>query len=187
MRQLTTSCNVVLRQETRWLSPEALHCLVPPGRGVNLAVKVHPCSCEEAGIYAQGARIDVEGSGMSEMDKSAVVTFSYEEDAVIAATQHLDMGWTDAPILLHRGLLHLESSTVYESTRTESKEDRRSLDDRRIESAGGSAIQRRQIAYEFVNKSSGLAEAFMIPPEMLRLLPLGELLRNGTLAFAQAS
>jgi hypothetical protein len=174
MRYLTTSCNIVLRQETRWLSPEALHCLVPPGRGVNLAVKVHPCSCEEASSYTQG--FDVGGSGMSGMDKSAVVTFSYEEDAVIAATQHLDMGWTDAPILLHRGLLHLESSTIYESARTESKEDRRMLDDRRMDSAGGSVIQRRQIAYEFVNKSSGLTEAFMITPEMLRLLPLGELL-----------
>jgi hypothetical protein len=33
---------------TRWLSPEAVHCLVPKGTGKKLAVRVQHCSCSSA-------------------------------------------------------------------------------------------------------------------------------------------
>ena len=173
------SSHTHILQETRWLSSEALHCLVPPGRGVNLPVKVHPCLCRnvDPSKLVEGSGRNLPTSRVGETVSGAQVTFSYEEDAVIAATKHLDMGWTKAPILLHKGLLKVESGKVGEESGAREHE---SSDGVMKESTGVSTEQPQRIPYEFRNKSSGLTDTFMVSPTMLRLLPSGKYLHTPT-------
>ncbi|GAQ90641.1 Glycosyl transferase containing protein [Klebsormidium nitens] len=156
--------------ETRWLSSEALHCLVPSGRGVNLPVKVHLCLCQnvDPSKNVEGSGRGLPTSRVGETVSGTQVTFSYEEDAVIAATKHLDMGWTDSPILLHRGLLKEELS---KASKLLSAKENQLPDGSEEESTRVFLEQPQRIPYEFRNKSSGLIDTFMVAPAMLKLLP----------------
>lgn len=134
---------------------------------------MHPCLCTKGdpSKIVKGSATDLETSLVAEADSGSHATFSYEEDAVIAATKHLDMGWTDAPILLHRGLLKVESSS---SGKGGGEREHDSPGDNKDEGLGVSSGQPQRIPYEFQNKSTGLTELFMVSSAMLKLLPSGE-------------
>lgn len=65
--------------ETRWLSDEAAHCLVPRGSGTFLPVKILSCSCDDVAVNVT----------LSQIGKvnNRNVYFSYEEDALAALVQ----------------------------------------------------------------------------------------------------
>ena len=143
-------------EETRWLSSTALHCMVPPGKGQHLAVRVVSCECPAAGFAAAGFGRGLRGVHAAkpftyivpelreqkqlEEEKEVVrhgVHFSYDED-VLAMLMYEDppvrFKGPDVTLQVHKGKVD-----GYE--------------------------------FAFTNHQNGEVEHYGIEPSMLHLLP----------------
>jgi hypothetical protein len=102
-------------EETKWLSPEALHCLVPKGTGRKLPVRVVHCSCS-ADVAILKLRV-AEANAASSASTSEVY-FSYDEDAlrgIFAKAPVLNVHLEGIPLQMHAGQLAGDYEIAYHS------------------------------------------------------------------------
>eukprot|EP00899_Mesostigma_viride_P002651 jgi/Mesvir1/12387/Mv00562-RA.2 len=115
--RLTVAVGGVDCQATRRMTPYALHCMLPPGRGANLPVTARFCDCDDddddaAGEGEQGQGGGGKGTGSGGGDSGGSVPsepvivrptlFSYDEDLLSALCRGINLKPRGMPLLMNQ-------------------------------------------------------------------------------------
>lgn len=101
--------------ETKWVSDQTVTCLVPPGRGTQLPVKVTVCGCGD--LYQKNQTSDAAGPAKAASAGAGAgagaVTFSYDEDIMKDNSDHIMDGidlkkMRRVAVALHAQLVNLK-------------------------------------------------------------------------------